>query len=306
VRFATPEAAWSRAWNRVAEWPWLARWGVKWLLLGAVSLLVLYPRLDLAWQQVRHFRAAEQLIEPTAPSLAPLEEELVRRLPANATPAQEVAAVEALVKQRLPYRYDWFNWGNLDYWPTVEEALARGQEDCDGHAIVAASLLRRRGYASAHLVGNFSHVWVALRPDDPKGGRETPRALLGPQAESNFAPGPTGQATRRVPSWSVLAGGLTEMSAFPAIRLLVLVLLTIVLVFHPCRYWPLLGTLLAVTVLAVLLVYDWSGRARLGRIGEASLTQLGIAAGLYAACLITAACAERRWPPDEPDDDIPF
>jgi len=80
-----------------------------------------------------------------------------------------------LFKKKIPYHYDWEVWGNLDYWPTAREALDAGREDCDGQAILAASLLRNRGI-DAQVVGNYQHIWVEFRGI----------GILGPQKEKNI------------------------------------------------------------------------------------------------------------------------
>ena len=46
-----------------------------------------------------------------------------------------------------------------DYLPTVTEVIEQGKEDCDGQAVVAASLLKNFGY-DAQLVNDLVHMWV--------------------------------------------------------------------------------------------------------------------------------------------------
>ncbi len=75
--------------------------------------------------------------------------------------------VERFVYQKVQYQWDWETWGSADYMPTVGEMFTKasqspsGQvyEDCDGRAVVAASLMRRLGY-QASLVTDLRHVWV--------------------------------------------------------------------------------------------------------------------------------------------------
>jgi hypothetical protein len=62
-----------------------------------------------------------------------------------------------------------------EYLPTVAEVFEQGREDCDGRAVVAASLLRRMGY-DAWLVSDLLHVWVETPEGEtmsPTGGEKT-------------------------------------------------------------------------------------------------------------------------------------
>ena len=93
----------------------------------------------------------------------------------------------------VPYAFDWDTWGVMDYLPTVSEVFARGREDCDGQAVVAASLLRRLGY-DAWLVTDLKHTWVAARE------RNVPNAPV----EQTMSPGEGGQS---------LVGGATGTHA---------------------------------------------------------------------------------------------
>lgn len=54
--------------------------------------------------------------------------------------------IEKFVYEKNKSAWDWEVWGNVNYIPTVEEAIASGREDCDGQAIVGASMLREYGY----------------------------------------------------------------------------------------------------------------------------------------------------------------
>src|SRR5882762_8266299 len=50
----------------------------------------------------------------------------------------------------------------MEYWPTAEEVWQRRQEDCDGRAILAVSILRSRGYQSARLAISLDHMWAEV------------------------------------------------------------------------------------------------------------------------------------------------
>jgi hypothetical protein len=99
------------------------------------------------------------LIDPDAPALEPLIEELRPLFAEGPSPREALKHVERFVYLKIPYEWDWITWGVSDYWPTVDEAMRAGREDCDGRAVVAASLLRAFGM-EARLVTNFAHVWV--------------------------------------------------------------------------------------------------------------------------------------------------
>ncbi len=79
---------------------------------------------------------------------------------ADLPPSQVLKRVEAFVYTHVEYDWDWNTWGMADYLPTVTEVIRMGKEDCDGRAVIAASLLKNLGY-DARIVTDFAHVWVA-------------------------------------------------------------------------------------------------------------------------------------------------
>jgi transglutaminase-like putative cysteine protease len=164
------------------------RWAIKTLFVLAVVALALYPRVWLLAPNVRHWSNLNALIDAHEPRLAPLqravESELTRRaaeyaasdgadpnapVPPPATALYD--AVETAVYRHIPYAFDWDTWGVMDYLPTLAETLEQAREDCDGRALVAASLLRRMG-VDAQLATDLKHVWV-ITPQ---------RELMGPGA----------------------------------------------------------------------------------------------------------------------------
>ena len=138
---------------------WPLRIPVKAVVLALTALVVCFPFPNLLVRHLGHLRDPDSLIEPDAAVLEPLVDELRPMLGADLSPTQALKTVERFVYDKLPYAWDWHTWGNADYLPTVTEALAKGQEDCDGQAVVAASLLRRFGFET-QLVTDFAHVWV--------------------------------------------------------------------------------------------------------------------------------------------------
>ncbi len=65
------------------------------------------------------------------------------------------------VQSQISYRSDTSNYHSIDHLATTSEILKRGADDCDGQAILIASLLRYRGY-DAYVVLGYSHVWVEV------------------------------------------------------------------------------------------------------------------------------------------------
>jgi hypothetical protein len=131
-------------------------------LLTAVTVVVLYPNYTLFQTWISRLRDMNSVLQPDHPGLA--EFETAARAAASAggkEPTQrdlELAA-QSVVYKRVPYAWDWDTWGVVDYLPNVDEVLKLGREDCDGRAVVQASLLRRMGI-HANIVSDILHVWV--------------------------------------------------------------------------------------------------------------------------------------------------
>lgn len=138
---------------------WYVRWPCKWAAFGIVYFIVCFPYPSLFIRHVRHWSNPNALIEPNAPALQPWVQEL-RAMPAESDPQAVLKRVQQFVYDHVPYDWDWNTWGLVDYMPTITEVIEMGHEDCDGRAVVAASLLRNLGF-NAHIVTDFAHVWVA-------------------------------------------------------------------------------------------------------------------------------------------------
>lgn len=145
---------------------------IKCALLGVVVLAVMYPRPAMLARHLERLANLSGLVEPKAAGIAGL----ARRVQTLAGPKpqsrQVLRAVERVVYAAFPYQYDWDNWGVVNYLPTVEEVLARGRCDCKGHAVVAASVLARLGFAP-RLVSDLSHVWVWTPEGETMGPKTT-------------------------------------------------------------------------------------------------------------------------------------
>ena len=151
------------------RWPW--RIPIKWAVFGLIVLGVCFPYPSRFIRHVRHWRDPNALVEPEAAALQPLWEELRSRLIVDLQPKEILETVERFVCAKIEYEWDWNTWGTADYLPTVTEAVEKGREDCDGRAVVAASLLRRLGF-NAEIVTDFAHVWVKTEAGETMGPGE--------------------------------------------------------------------------------------------------------------------------------------
>jgi len=264
-------------WRRFHDLPWYIRYPAKCAAAAVLTLLVLYPKLWLLPTLVRRVNRLETLLDPTHPGLAELERDVRRRLPSDAPPRAVLDTVQQAVHEHLPYRWDWETWGVVEYLPTVGEALAKGHEDCDGRAIVAASLLRRMGY-DAWLVSDLLHMWVETplgATMNPTGGDKT---LASGRAARQDAP------TRWKVSLKVLRnlarGASYGVAVFPLLREAILIAGVCLIAMQPRSSVRrrVLGCLL--TIPALLLVRATGQAAALaGSVGAV----IGSAAGFLLA-----------------------
>jgi len=216
---------------------------VKIVIFAAVLLLVLFPRPWLLVRHVDRLRHLDRLIEPNAPGLEALGQQLQTNLPTGLTNRQIHKRVEQFVHKTIPYDWDWNTWGVADYIPTVGELLKMGREDCDGRAVLAASLLRRLGQKS-YLATDLRHVWVGVGRDE----------LMGPGGPKTAISTPTGtrlnwRTVENVPR--TLAFGT---AVYPLPRELIVLATMVLLLAHPQMRlrWFLSGTALLVAALVFL------------------------------------------------------
>jgi len=145
---------------RVKTWAW------KGLFFLGLTVLVLNPNLKRAVLQVNHILAPEALIQTNLAALPAINAQIDRLISADQSRHSEARLVAKFVLKKITYVSDYENWGNLDYWPTAEEVWAKRQEDCDGRAIFATSLLRARGFHSARLVVGLDHMWLRVNENE--------------------------------------------------------------------------------------------------------------------------------------------
>jgi len=171
------------AWLKIQRSRRAVRWPLKWAFVLIITFVTLFPYPSYCVRNIRHWNNLEAMIQPDSPVLAPWAQELDTHMPAGATDAQRMRIIEQFVYQKVPYAFDWDNWGVVDYLPTLEEIVQQGREDCDGQALVAASLLRRYD-TSAEMVTDTAHVWVksaageSMSPGGAKVLESTPTGLI--------------------------------------------------------------------------------------------------------------------------------
>jgi len=166
------------AWERFHLCSRLLRWPLKLGIVLLVALLALYPRFWLLPTCIARLRDLNSTIDPSHPGLAPLEAAVRKHCKTDDSPRAIRRATEKVVYDAIPYAWDWDTWGVVEYIPNTAEVLAMGREDCDGRAVLAASLLQRMGY-EATLVSDLVHVWVATPTAElmsPGTGAKTLRA----------------------------------------------------------------------------------------------------------------------------------
>lgn len=242
--------------ERVVQfWQWLAaqsfgkRLCVKAALLGLFTLAVFFPRPDQLVKQFPRWKNPDSLIETNVPFLAEINKKIDEQLKPDGTKKDELKAVERFVYREVKYGYDWDVWGNTDYWPTVMEVWEGKKEDCDGLAVLAASILKSRGFEDVHIVGNLSHVWVATQTNE----------LMSPQADRNFQK-VDGKLKVKLPGANTFLLSWAHINKFPAVRSLALLTAILLLVAHPvwhgARWWMAFG----IGAAGLLLLYDWGGK----------------------------------------------
>lgn len=201
--------------------------------------------------------------------------------------------VEAFVYEKVLYDWDWNIWGMADYMPTVSEIFARAaqypdgklREDCDGRAVLAASLLKRLGY-DARLATDFGHVWVTVR----EGSRQI--ELMGPghvQAVVSTDKGPLLNINWKMLKNIPVAFGY-GVSVFPWMREAIIYAAAIGLLWHRRAGWK------STAVGALFALAGWQlMRANTDYWGGQSLSfWFGLTYTLIGAGVMTAASRKAR------------
>lgn len=238
-------------WHWLAHVPWVGKMMIKIAIFAAILITVLFPNPALLFRQIAAYSNTESLIQTDFPGIEQINQDVNAALPAGVTRQQEFQAIQRYVYHNIPYAYDWDNWGNVDFWPTAAQVWARRQEDCDGQAVLAASILRARGFESARLVGNIRHIWVAVDEQE----------LMSPDREQTLVR-EGGKVRLKLPSWELLLGSTAlYFSEFPAFRNALLLIVLIGLCYHPGRSRSQFLGLTVMGLLGFLLVHDWARHA---------------------------------------------
>lgn len=218
---------------------------IKWLFFFLVTLVVLFPYPRLLYRHVAHWRDLQSLVQPEAPELAGWDAEL-RRWLLESWPQEPIAgrsfrewlshtdpvrvqrSVEAFVLNKVKYAWDWDVWGMADYLPSVGEIFAVAgpreplREDCDGRAVIAASLMRRLGY-EARIVTDLRHVWVST----PQG------EWMGPGRQKTLVSTSQGSRIQAQTLWTNLPVSLSYgIAVFPWLRELMILFTAYLLCCH--------------------------------------------------------------------------
>lgn len=236
--------------------PWYFRFSIKWLILALVVLFVLFPDPRLLVRNVRHISNLNAMIDEKDPDLrkwvAEFDVYQASLAPVPTQPAQTQRAVEKFVYAHVPYQWDWELYGAADYMPTVAEMFEYARqrpdgkvyEDCDGRAVMCASMLRAMGF-DARIVTDLQHVWV-----------ETPLGpLMGPGMTPAMQSSAAGNRTNLAAAGSNALTALSfGMSVFPFWREFVIWAAVVLLSVHRRMGWKaaLLGA--ALTLQGLLFV----------------------------------------------------
>lgn len=304
--------------SRPRRMRWFVRWPLKWAAFFVVVFFVCFPYPAQFLRHVQHVSDYDAMIDPDHALMGQWEGELRTQLANEVNgkhkkkpkvaadsidaatfdlnkhwrPRQVQKKVERFIYERVPYAWDWDLWGSADYMPTVEEMYAKSKtdaegklrEDCDGRAVLAASLLRRLGYESK-LVTDLRHVWVTT----PAG------ELMGPGRGKTMVSTDKGN---KVDIWQTLSNIPVSLSygvaVFPLWRELIILLAAFLLLMprDPRKLRLFVG--LQFMLLGLLLV-------RGGYLDPSSLSQsvrawpvyVGLAV-ILEGMLITALAARRR------------
>ncbi|GAK61382.1 hypothetical protein U27_01282 [Candidatus Vecturithrix granuli] len=239
-------------WEKTARLPFWQRLLLKIGLFGGVLFLVLYPRPGLFVKQLENYFQMDALIQADFPGLEAINREIDLLLEQKEhTPRQEFLTVQSYVYRHIKYAYDWETWGNIDFWPTAQQVWELQQEDCDGRAILAASILRARGFESARLAGNVRHIWVEVEDYE----------LMGPDTEKTIRR-EGDKLVVTLPSLQLLLGSTAIYIAdFPAIRHLILFFTAIILLYHPAKNLTHFLGMTITGLVGFLLLKDWAHQA---------------------------------------------
>lgn len=286
------------------------RWLCKTLLFCGLILAVLNPNLKRAFLHVRHALQPGQLIQTDFPALAEINARLDSLVAANRGGYSEARLVGKFVLREIEYASDYENWGNVEYWPKAEEVWRKKQEDCDGRAILATSILQSRGYHSARLVVGLDHMWIKV-DENEKDPRKSAHwiALLNPNPDFSLElrdEANTGDLMRLVRALlhpTALREASTHLFAdMPVLRKAILVLGLLWLCMYPCKHKVGLFAVLTAGLLAVMLLADWQpgDSPTLAPGAGACILLAAVGAALFMDRALRRTAATLSHPPPQP------
>ena len=181
--------------------------------LTTTGLLLLWTVLALYPNPLLLGRAVAQSWTPV------IDADAVRDIAAT-LPDDPRLIEEAVLTRVVPYGVPWEVYGVPWYFPTPAEVLAAGRGDCQGRAVVLASLLKAKGIPFT-LSASFDHIWVDYPGKNPT-PIENPRVAIAQKA-------PDAQYGFRLPAdWDLKRSWDIEWEYFvapaPGWRLLLLAL----------------------------------------------------------------------------------
>lgn len=128
--------------------------------------------LGQAWEPPRLMQAAQRL-GGNAPQRAQALVQLIGEVSAKDEESR-LMAINVFFNRNVQYRDDKDVWGQVDYWASPLESLARGQADCEDYAIAkyfsllaagVPSVKMRLVYVRAQLPGSIqAHMVLAYYP----------------------------------------------------------------------------------------------------------------------------------------------
>ena len=270
----------------------LANTALKLACFGAVALVVLNPNLKRAAMQLNHLRTPEACIQTDFPGMKNIQYQINRL--AERDPTQpEGQLVERFVLNRIRYVSDYENWWNIEYWPLAREVWELKQEDCDGRAILAASILRARGFSSATLMVGLDHMWVQVDANEKTpGAPQRIEGLLRPGRDAQIKipkkPGTDHylQLARAFAQPRALRETVMGVvSDIPALRRLLLIGVLLFLLYHPCTDTMGVIALGAISIAAAAILTHTSP--------ESSPTEWYLGLGLVALGAVLAVVSSR-------------
>jgi predicted transglutaminase-like cysteine proteinase len=132
-------------------------------LLGLLAALALVAFSVQAVDPDRLLKSARKYGSTAVANAAALQQ-----LMADATGADEAGKLKAVndfYNQRLAYREDIDNWGQLDYWASPLESLGKGAGDCEDYAIGKYFTLTSMGVPHARLRMVYVRASIAGAPN---------------------------------------------------------------------------------------------------------------------------------------------